>query len=463
MTTEIILQQINKLEEEENYKAAYEVCVNALESDGNNTDLLEKTAILAKMNDNPQKSIECWEKLISINPNIQLAYSELQDLYFGIDKFKYYSVRAKYRIFEHKPDAAADDFKKAISCTTDEKLIIETRFMIANIYMSQGKDEKAENQFLLILDLEANTNASMMLAQCYVKNDDVDAAISTLETAYENDTDNIELKKFMYSLYMRVGNTQKASEFVIDEFSNTKLLLQQGKNDEAKNALDNWSGKKETQYYLLLAEYYYNTKQYDDCFAAIDEFAKYSPKHPLIFQMRALCFEQQENIGRAKYNWGWYNLMKNQPDVALAEFLASNDIEKSADTLEQIIRLYDNQRETTTSIEFVAELVELEPRNTLALSRLGKFYLEIGDYYNSCQYYSRILEYDPNNLKVLPGAAKAAEKCGEEAIALEYYKRIVENSKDEEEKKVAQKRLNILNGEEEETLISKFLDLIKKF
>ena len=308
-----------------------------------------------------------------------------------------------------------------------------------------------------------HTMASLLLAECYMKKDDLEAAISTLNQAYEHDKESLDLKRSLGNLYMRAGDHKKAEEFVTDDYSNIKLLLQQEKNEEAKTILDNYSGQKDAQYYLLYAEYFYNKKMTDECFAAIEEFAKQSPKNPLIFQMRALCYEILGNEGRAKYNWGWYNLMKGQNDIALQEFLDSNDIEKSADTLEQIIKLYDLQKDKTTAAEFVAQLVELEPDNTLMLKRLGEFYQSIGDVDNADEYYSRILSYDPNNLKVLPNAAKVAEKVGKETEAVEYYQRIVNISRDEDEKKSAQKRLNILNGEEDESIVTKFLDFLKKF
>ena len=463
MSTDRILQQVEALENESNYEGAFALCANALNTDSNNKDLLEKTAMLAKMVGNNQKCMECWERVLELNPANQLAYSELQDLYIDIDKFKYYSMRAKYRVIENKPEAAADDFKKAIANTDDPKLIAETRLMIASIYKAMGKDEKAENQYLLILDAGPNTIASLLLAESYVKNDDIDAAISTLEQAYKHDKDSIDLKRSLGNMYLRAGNHEKAAEFVTDDFSNVKLLLQQGKNEEAKAILDKYSGKKDDNYYLLYAEYYYNTKQTDKCFEAIEEFSKQSPRHPLTFQMRALCYELEGKEAKAKYNWGWYNLMKGQQDIALAEFQDSNDIEENAETLEQIIKIYDAQNDKTTAAEFVAKLVELEPKNTLALKRLGEFYQSVGDADSAFDYYSRILKYDPNNLNVLLNTAQVAEKIGRDEEAMDYYKKVTEISRDEKQVEKAQKRLNILSGEEDENIITKFLGFLKRF
>lgn len=462
MLDDRIMQQIDRLEQDANYEGAFGLCTNALKAEPNNPDLLEKTAMISKMVGNIEKSIECWEKLIEISPSSQVAYYELQDLYQDRDRFKYYMVRAKYRIIEQKPEAAVGDFQKAIANTDDEKAKTETRFLIASIYKATGKPDKAENQYLMILDSEPNTMASILLADIYINNNDIDAAISTLLEACKHDENNLDLKRSLGNLYLKIGDTQNASKYITDDFSNVKLLLQEGKNEQAKEVLDTIS-KKDGQYYLLLAEYYYNKQDTKECFNAIDEFTKLTPRHPLTFQMRALCYELEKNEGRAKYNWGWYNLMKGQKDVALAEFLDSNNIEKSVDTLEQIIRIYDEQNDKTTAAEFVEQLVELEPNNTLALKRLGEFYQSLGDADNAYMYYSKILSYDPNNISVLKNAAKMAEKIGEEDKAMDYYKRITEISKDINEKLAAQKRLNIMTGAEDESIITKFLDWIKKF
>ena len=294
MANERLIQQIDQLEQDENYEGAFGLCTNALKNDPNNTDLLEKTAMLAKMVGNKEKCIECWEKLLEIMPSNQVAYYELQDLYMETDKFKYYTMRAKYRIIEQKPEAAVGDFQKALANTDDEKKKTDTRFMIASIYKATGKSEKAENEYLMILEMEPNTMASILLADIYIQNDDTDAAINTLLQAYKHDKDNVDLKRALGNLYLKIGDTKSASEYITDDFSNVKLLLQDGKNDEAKAVLDKMTNK-DGQYYLLLAEYYYNIKNTQECFSAIDEFTKLTPRHPLTFQMRALCYEIEGN------------------------------------------------------------------------------------------------------------------------------------------------------------------------
>ena len=463
MANERTLHQIDKLEEDENYEAAYALCTNVLKNEPNNEDLLEKTAMLAKIVGDTDKCIEYWEHLLEVKPSSQVAYYELQDIYLDKDKFKYYTMRAKYRVIENKPEAAVSDFQKAIANTDDEKAKIETRFLIASIYKATGKPDKAENQYLLILDSDPkNTMASMLLAETYMQKDDIDAAINTLLQAYKYDNDNLNLKRSLGNLYLKSGDTKAASEFITDDYSNAKVLLQEGKNEEAKAVLDKMP-QKDGQYYLLLAEYYYNIKNTEECFKTIDEFTKLTPRHPLTFQMRALCYEIEGNEARAKYNWGWYNRMKGQTDIALAEFLESNSIEKSADTLEQIIKIYDEQNDKTTAAEFVAQLIEIEPDNIQALKRLAEFYQSIGDADSAYDYYSKVLKYDENNYKVMMNVAKLAEKVGEEDKALEYYKTVSEKSTDVNEKLAAQKRYNILSGAEDESIITKFLDWIKKF
>ena len=75
--------------------------------------------MLAKIVGNKEKCVEYWERLLELSPSNQVAYYELQDLYLDTDKYKYYSMRAKYRVIERKTEAAIDDFKKAISNTLD--------------------------------------------------------------------------------------------------------------------------------------------------------------------------------------------------------------------------------------------------------------------------------------------------------------------------------------------------------
>ena len=74
--------------------------------------------------------------------------------------------------------------------------------------------------------------------------EELDAAISTLLQAYGHDKDNLDLKRSLNNLYLKIGDSEKAAQYVTDDYSQVKVYLQKGKNEEAKNILDNHSGQK---------------------------------------------------------------------------------------------------------------------------------------------------------------------------------------------------------------------------
>lgn len=51
--------------------------------------------------------------------------------------------------------------------------------------------------------------------------------------------------------------------------------------------------KKNPKYLSLVAQYYYTEKKFDEALDAVNEFAKFDKNSPLIYQMRALIYEEK--------------------------------------------------------------------------------------------------------------------------------------------------------------------------
>ena len=113
------LMQAQMLIDDENYEKAYEMLTNMYDKMKEDAEYLEKIALLAKMMEKEEDAAKYWEELVVVNPNSLVAYSELLDIYNNKDKYKYYITRAKYKILNEKVSQSIDDYKKAISSTTE--------------------------------------------------------------------------------------------------------------------------------------------------------------------------------------------------------------------------------------------------------------------------------------------------------------------------------------------------------
>ena len=92
---------------------------------------------------------------------------------------------------------------------------------------------------------------------------------------------------------------------------------------------------------------------YDEAFKEIEEFEKLAPNSPLIYQMRALIYEQKEDVFNEHVNWGKYNILRNDKDVALNEYMTAYRYNnKNADLIETIASLLEAEGDKTKASEF---------------------------------------------------------------------------------------------------------------
>ena len=136
----------------------------------------------------------------------------------------------------------------------------------------------------------------------------------------------------------------------------------------------------------------------DEAFKEIDEFAKLDPNSPLIYQMRALIYEAEGDSFNEHVNWGKYNILKGEKEVALNEYMTAYQFNNNdADLIETIAIQLEALKDTTKACEFYERLLELEPKNTNALQKLVNFRDSIGDYRMAFEYIERLKETDPRN------------------------------------------------------------------
>lgn len=426
--TDAILERAQALLDNEKYEDAYNVLTAAYSSCKDNAEFLEKIALTAKTLEKNDEAVKYWEELIDVAPNSLVAYTELQDAYNDTNRYKYYLTRAKVKTLNGQVAQSVSDYKKAIDNTQDTEEKYEAEILMAKAYEFIGKNMNAIDEYYKIAATSKSADIYIKIADLYITEKDKLSAISVLEQAHEQYNDDSRVKDLLGQLYMETGNTEKASQFAVSDLIKVKIKLTENKNEEAFELLQNISDKNNSEYHKLFAEYYFNKKDWDNCIKSINEFAKFEPNHPLIYQMRSLVCEGQNNMHDAHANRAKMYLAKGQADVALHEYMQAHHIDNNnIQTIEEIIRLCESTGEKHTAAEFYEKLLKLEPKNENALIKSGDFYYDMGEYQAASKYYERAAEISHMSETFLK-AGKCFEKLRREKIAKEYYQKYIEKA-----------------------------------
>lgn len=466
-TVAAALVKAQQFEDEDKLEQAYECYKYAYEADKNDTDVLQRLAVCAQMLQYNNDAINYWNTFIALKPEDPIAYNQLLDLYFHENKYQYYLTRAKLKTIEGRLAQAADDYKKAVNNTTEEKEIIAARYLLAQTYEILNKPVQAIDEYLKILDYDHNENVYLSLAELYYS-EDRSAAISLLEKAIQQYPESKDIKEFLCRLYLSAGDYEQAEKYAVSIFNKIKALLMQEKNEEAFKLLNSLSDKEkqDISYSALMAEYYYNIGEDDNTLKWIDVFEKMNPDNPLPYQMRALVYEKNNNDYDAHYNWGKYYIKKNNHELALDEYLNAYNADKNnTEAIKELINLYSSLNDNFACAEFCEKLVAIEKDDIATLKRLVKFYEEQGYEDKVMEYLFALAEINTKDYATFLKLAKHAEKAGRIEEAADYYNKYLKFAPNSDEKEEIKKRVDLLaNGEmaEEEGILDKILGFFSK-
>jgi len=458
-----------QFEDSEQYDKAYEEYKKIHAQRPKSIETLERLGHLAVMLDKHEEAAEYFSKILELDATSVLAYEQLMDVYVHTNRYKYYIARGNLHLVQQELSHAVGDFKKALASAQAIEETNTTRFILASLYEQLGKNHQAIDEYLRILDTSAtNEIVFIKLAQVYVNENSLTSAIEILERARNNDFDSDNVKENLAQLYLRVNQPEKARELTSNEFVKIKSLLEEERNKEAFGLLENIKAKncRNAQYHSLLAQYYFNIKDWDKSLESVSEFDKLEKNSPLAYQMRALIYEEKGNDFDAHINWAKYNLARKDKDVALNEYLLAYQIKDDDESLiRSIAELIEEMGDRNHAAEFWEKLVQLEPNNKKALEKLAEFNENIGDYRRSAEILEKLYALDNRNAIVVKNLAKTYEKIKNKDKALEFYNKFVSISPVNEDYEQAQakiKKLESTEMESDEGLIGKLMGLFGK-
>ena len=464
-----VLIQAQMLIDEEQYDRAYEMLEKAYEKLKGDAEYLEKIALLAKTMEKTEDAAKYWEELVVVNPNALVGYAELLDVYENTNKYKYYITRAKYKILNEKVTQSIDDYKKAINNTQDEVEIVNARFLLAKAYEHVGKTQNAIDEYYSILEQKADMAIYYKLADMYAEMGDRFSAINVLEKGVKAFPQVNELAEYLSALYLKEEQPEKALEYSRNSFSKAKALLVKGDNEEALKVLNSIEDKQNANLPALYAEYYFNKKDWEKCNEYIEQFKAIAPQNPLVYQMKALVCDANDDLYGYHFNMGKCYSYKQDYELALAEYLnAHRHDSKQSGAVKEIIKINEASGDKTSLMEFYEKLVRQEPDNPIALKGLGDVYADMYEFRNALEYYEKLVKVDSNNYEVYNKLGLCYEKLKNTQKAKECYEVCISKaplSPDIEKLKEKVAKMVISEGPvdgEADGLIDKIMKLFKK-
>lgn len=389
-----------QLEQDEKYEEAYAEYKKQMVQKPADVELLTKLGHLALILEKKEDAKIYYAKILEIDPPNILAHEQLIDIFMHEDRFKYYLLRGNLRALQQQMSHAKSDFKKAIDHAKDPQEALPARYLYAGLCEGQGRLNEAIDEYLRISDYdEKNPVVFLKLAELYEKTEGLVAAIQTLERG-RKDRGFKDFEEILAGYYIRNSQPEKAYELAQSELTKARALFDMCRNDAGYEILMGVKDKysKEKIFHSLLAQYYFQKDMFEEAFKEIDEYEKIDSKSPLIYQMRALIYEKQGDAFNEHINWGKYNVMRGEKDVALNEYLTAyrfND--KDVDLIETIAALLEAEGDKTKASEFYERLADVDPKNRLALEKIAEFRESIGDNYGAIEYMERLKEIDPRN------------------------------------------------------------------
>lgn len=419
-----------QLEQDEKYEEAYAEYKKQMVQKPADVELLTKLGHLALILEKKEDAKIYYAKILEIDPPNILAHEQLIDIFMHEDRFKYYLLRGNLRALQQQMSHAKSDFKKAIDHAKDPQEALPARYLYAGLCEGQGRLNEAIDEYLRISDYdEKNPVVFLKLAELYEKTEGLVAAIQTLERG-RKDRGFKDFEEILAGYYIRNSQPEKAYELAQSELTKARALFDMGRNDAGYEILMGVKDKysKEKIFHSLLAQYYFQKDMFEEAFKEIDEYEKIDSKSPLIYQMRALIYEKQGDAFNEHINWGKYNVMRGEKDVALNEYLTAyrfND--KDVDLIETIAALLDAEGDKTKASEFYERLADVDPKNRLALEKIAEFRESIGDNYGAIEYMERLKEIDPRNQFLQDNYEKIKSSAENGTGFLQFLKKIFGN------------------------------------
>ena len=458
------LQTAEQLEENEQYTEALEEYKRLYEKNPKDLSLLERLGHLSILLNNKEDAATYYSKILEYDATNPLAYEQLMDIYYEIDRYKYYIYRGNLHTTEHKLEHAINDYRKAINVALSDIDMMNARFVLGTVYEQNEDSLKAIDEYLKVIEYEQTyEEVYTRLTNLYLKEKALPSAIDILERARQNGFNTVNIKEQLADIYIKNGDAKRAYDVTSDKLTKVRCLLDMGKTDEAIKDLNEMYGEYShiAQYHSLKAQYYYMNNEFDKALECVNEFDKAEPNSPLTYQMRALIYEERKDEYNAHINWGKYNLVRADKDVAINEFLNAYQLkDNDVELLNTLAMLLEESGDRNHAMEFYEKISKIDANDKKSLEKLADFRESIGDYSMQAEYLLKLYKLDKRNSLVVRKLGDAYDKIHNKPAAIKCYTKYLEIGKGNSDWEKIQKKLEKLSNsstEEDAGFIDKLI------
>lgn len=467
------IQLAEQFEANEQYEQAFEEYKKVYEQNPDDVGVLERLGHLSLILEKTDDAANYYYEILKRDVSNPLAYEQLMSIYERTDRYKYYIYRGNKNSLEGKFDFAINDFKKALAhANEDDTQVVMTRLTLANLYRQTGHTLKAIDEYNVILEYDnLHEEIFLQLADIYMQEEAYPSAIDVLNRAKQKGFDTLKINEALAAVYLKSGDAKNAIEYTQDELLKIQCMLELGEIQDAYAKLNvlPQEYKSSPRYYTLMAQYCYSSKSFEKALEYIDEYNKLQPNSPLTYQMRALVYDESNDDYNAHLNWGKYNMLRGNKDIAINEYLNAVQLNSGdVDVLFTLADLITESGDVNHAAEYYEQIVKLDSKNKEALRKLADFRESIGDYRAQVEYLEKLAEVDSKDLENLKALAHGYEKIKVKDKAIETYEKYLELVKDPVEYKMAKARLDKLDTmgtadtEESAGLIDKIMGFFTK-
>ena len=414
-----------QLEENGQYELAYEEYKKLYSNNPKNTHILERLGHIASILNKKDEAEQYYTAIIKLDAKNLMAYEQLMDICAETNRYKYYVCKGEIHIQQEQYEHAINDYKKAVEKAENEQDANAARYILATLFDGANKENQAIDEYLKLIDSHYNYEKIYTnLANIYSRTGFIESAIDTLNKAKERGFDSVDEE--LAKLYIKADDPQKALELTKDELQKIRCLMDMGKNDEAYSIMDSLRSKyaKNAKFHSLLAQYYFQTNDFQKALEEVEEYSKFEPNSPVTYQMRALIYEKQGDEFSSHVNWAKFNNLKGDKDVAMNEYMIAYQLDNTNIELVTTIADILDTTDKNHSIEFYERLLELNPNSKRALQKLAEFRERIGDYNEMLNYMDKLKAIEPNNPYIKQNYSRIVDKINNPSSPLDFIKKL---------------------------------------
>ena len=414
-----------QLEENGQYELAYEEYKKLYSNNPKNTHILERLGHIASILNKKDEAEQYYTAIIKLDAKNLMAYEQLMDICAETNRYKYYVCKGEIHILQEQYEHAINDYKKAVEKAENEQDANAARYILATLFDGANKENQAIDEYLKLIDSHYNYEKIYTnLANIYSRTGFIESAIDTLNKAKERGFDSVDEE--LAKLYIKADDPQKALELTKDELQKIRCLMDMGKNDEAYSMMDSLRSKyvKNAKFHSLLAQYYFQTNDFQKALEEVEEYSKFEPNSPVTYQMRALIYEKQGDEFSSHVNWAKFNNLKGDKDVAMNEYMIAYQLDNTNIELVTTIADILDTTDKNHSIEFYERLLELNPNSKRALQKLAEFRERIGDYNEMLNYMDKLKAIEPNNPYIKQNYSRIVDKINNPSSPLDFIKKL---------------------------------------